>query len=104
MAKKALVSGGLMSKLGAKLKHAVETHKSDETKFAGGGANLPAGIEMGIAQLVMCKIGQYEKGDNTGEYYFMAQGIVVSPKVHDGIPIEGLRRISVDGEWFDVTD
>ena len=82
---------GLVAKLGTKLAKAVEAHKGDETKFAGGGVDLPKGIENGIAQLVTCKFGVYEKGDFTGEYYFMASGIVVSPKKHAGIPIEGLR-------------
>ena len=89
MAKQTMKSG-LVSKLGAKLSKAVETHKGDETKFSGG-AELPAGIENGIAKLVLCKFGTYEKGDNKGEFYFMAQGVIVAPSKHEGIPIVGLR-------------
>ena len=90
MAKQTLKSG-LVGKLGAKLSKAVEAHKGDETKFSGGGGDLPGGIENGIAQLVLCKFGVYEKGEFEGEYYWMAQGVVVSPKKHAGIVIEGLR-------------
>lgn len=92
MAKKAV--GGLVAKLGMKARQAVEAHKNDEMKLSGGG-DLPAGIENGVAQLVTCKFGVYEKGDMKGEYYFMASGIVVSPKTLrvDGnvIPVGGLR-------------
>lgn len=88
---KQTAKSGLLAKLGTKLAKAVEAHKGDETKFAGGGVDLPKGIENGIAQLVTCKFGVYEKGDFQGEYYFMASGIVISPKKHAGIPIEGLR-------------
>lgn len=80
----------LAGKLGAKGAKAFDQHKSDETEFDAGG-RLPAGIENGIAQLSTCKFGVYEKGDNKGEYFFMAAGIVTEPKVQDGIPIEGLR-------------
>lgn len=92
MAKQVVKSGaGLIGKLGAKLKKAVEAHKDDEVRYSGGGSDLPGGIENGIARLVLCKFGVYEKGDMKGEYYFRAQGVVVSPKVYNGIPIEGLR-------------
>lgn len=87
---KSKVSGGLVSKLGMKARQAVEAHKNDETVISGGG-DLPAGIELGIAQLATCKFGVYEKGDMKGEYFFMASGIVISPKKHEGIPVQGLR-------------
>ncbi len=83
-------SSGLMAKLGQKLVKSHEAHKADETKFGAGG-DLPAGIEGGVAQLVSCKFGQYKDGDNKGEYFFMAAGIVKEPKVVEGMRIEGLR-------------
>lgn len=83
-------SGSFMAKMGNKLKTAHDQHKNDETVISNFG-DLPEGIENGIAQLVECKIGVYEKGDNKGEYFFYAAGIVVRPKEHAGTPIEGLR-------------
>lgn len=80
----------LAAKLGGKLSKAVDTHKGDETSFGSGG-DLPAGIEGGIAQLVDCRFSQYKTGDNKGEFFFLAAGIVISPTEHDGIPIQGLR-------------
>lgn len=85
---------GLAAKLGAKGHAAVEGHKNDETVFQGGG-DLPAGIENGIAQLVECKFDIVKEGDNKGEYYFYAGGVVVTPKsimTDEGeFPIEGMR-------------
>jgi len=69
---------------------AFEAHKADETNYGSGGS-LPAGIEGGVAQLVDCKFDTFKKGDNEGEYYFYAAGIVKEPKVHDRLPVEGLR-------------
>lgn len=80
-----------MQKLGNRLKTAHAKHANDETTFSGGG-ELPAGIENGVAQLVECKFGTYEKGDNQGEFYFYAAGIVVSPvAMPDGLKVAGLR-------------
>jgi hypothetical protein len=84
------MKSGLAGKLGAAGQKAVATHKDDETKFPGGGS-LPSGIENGIAQLVECKFDQFKNGDNTGEYYFMAAGVMLAPTTHDGVPIAGLR-------------
>jgi hypothetical protein len=36
-------------------------------------------LEDVICQLTKCYFAQYEKGDNKGEYYFRAEGVVVSP-------------------------
>lgn len=86
----------LMAKLGDKLKKAHEAHKDDDTTFSGAG-NLPAGIENGVAQLVECKFDTYTKGDNIGEFFFYAAGVVVSPRDYTdpktGVTtrIEGLR-------------
>lgn len=64
-----------------KLHQAHEQHKGDETRVSGGG-ELPEGIEHGIARLALCKIGVFKKGNNIGEPYFMAQGVVCEPKEH----------------------
>jgi len=84
------MKSGLAGKLGLAGNKAVQSHKDDETKFPGGGS-LPTGIENGIAQLVECKFDLFKSGDNTGEYYFMAAGVVLAPSTQDGIPILGLR-------------
>ena len=75
---KATSKSGLAGKLGAALNKAVTAHADDETSFDSGG-RLPAGLEDVIAQLTKCYFSQYEKGDNKGEYYFRAEGVVVSP-------------------------
>jgi len=71
-------------------KKAYHAHRSDSTEFDTSG-NLPAGIDDGVAKLVDCKFSTYEKGDNKGEPFFYAAGIVVAPKTHEGIPIQGKR-------------
>lgn len=81
----------LAAKLGEKARKAFEAHKADETSF--GNVGLPGGIENGIAQLSSIKFDQFAKGDNKGEYYFMATGIVVAPTEVDGTPIKGLRTV-----------
>lgn len=73
-----------------RVREAHEAHKSDPTTMGGGGG-LPAGIEGGIARLSDIRIGYYEKGDNVGEPFFIAAGIVLSPESHDGIVVKGLR-------------
>lgn len=72
-----------------KLKAAHDAHKGDDIQM--GNVGLPAGIENGVAQLVDCKFGEYEKGNDKGKLYFYAAGIVKSPSTYDGIRIEGLR-------------
>lgn len=85
---------GLSGRLGGKLHESVTTHREDETVYGGGGG-LPGGIENGIAQIVECKFGIYEKGDYKGEYFFYAAATVLQPKTHrvknDDVPIFGLR-------------
>lgn len=85
MAKKTGKSS-LMEKYGKRLTKAHEAHKEDEVEY-GNFAELPPGINAGIAQLVECKLGQYEKGDLEGEYFFYAAGVVVSPKEHTYVPL-----------------
>lgn len=66
-----------------------DAHKADATTW--GNAGLPAGIEGGVAQLVDCKIAEYKEGNNKGQPFFMAAGVVVSPETHEGAKIAGLR-------------
>lgn len=90
MAKQTSRNTGVAAALGAAARTAHEAHKSDETTYGGGG-NLPAGIEGGIAQLVLSKFDTFKSGDNQGEYYYMAQGIVIEPFEHEGRRVKGLR-------------
>jgi hypothetical protein len=87
---KQVATNGLAGKLGNKLDQAVEAHKNDEVKLPGGGS-LPEGIENGIARLVDCRFSQYKEGDNKGEWFFLAAGVMVEPKYLGNIPIEGMR-------------
>jgi hypothetical protein len=87
---KKVTKSALAAKLGNKLKEAYEGHKDDEVQFDAGGS-LPDGIENGIAQLVDCYFKQYEKGNNKGNFFFYAAGIVKKPTEHDGVPVAGLR-------------
>jgi hypothetical protein len=86
---KSTVKSSLAARIGAKARQAHEAHKNDETTY--GNMDLPSGIEGGVAQLVDCKFGLYEKGDNKGKDYFYAAGIVKAPADCGGIPIQGLR-------------
>lgn len=74
----AMGKSGLGAKLGDKLKKGFEEHKGDDLVLGGGG-DLPAGIENGIAQLVECKFDQYKSGDLSGEYFFYAAAVVLAP-------------------------
>jgi len=82
--------GSLASKLGKSGRKAFDAHKTDDTNFGAGG-DLPAGIEGGIARLVDCKFDKYKRGENEGEFFFYAAGVIVEPKEHSGVRIEGLR-------------
>lgn len=73
----------LNDKYGKRLMKAHNESKDKQTEF-GSFSDLPPGINNGIARLVDCRIGTYEKGDNEGENFFYAAGIVVSPKSHNG--------------------
>lgn len=72
-----VTKGGLSGRYGPKLDNAVKNHANDDTDY--GIIQLPGGIKNGIAQLDMCKFDTYKTGDNEGEYYFFAQGVVISP-------------------------
>ncbi len=80
----------LMRKLGVAGAKAIAAHKDDETTFSGGG-NLPEGIDDGVAQLVDCRFGVYKEGNNKGEHFFLAAGIVVEPNQVGNTRVEGLR-------------
>ena len=72
-----------LAKYGAASAHAES--KDTEVRLGAGG-NLPEGIEMGAAQLIEVKIGEY--GPDTqlkGEPYFMARAIVREPVEYDGM-------------------
>lgn len=79
----------LFASQGKALANAHEGHKSAEPPSGNG--RLPEGIEAGIAELRECKFGVYREGENKGKPYFFAVGIVQEPKVHNGIPIDGMR-------------
>jgi hypothetical protein len=81
---------GLYAKYGPGLKKAWNEHRGDETEYSKFG-ELPAGIEGGIARLVECKFDQFKKGEMQGEFYFYAAGILLSPKEHEGMHVQGLR-------------
>lgn len=85
------VKSELFQKLGNQLKSAHEAHKNDETEYGGGFAELPAGLNGAIAQLIECKFDKFKTGKLQGEYYFMARGVIVSPKEFNGQYIEGLN-------------
>ena len=87
---KKTTNSGLLKKMGSRGQKAFDAHKGDDTKFSAAG-ELPAGIEGGIAKLVDCKISKYEKGDQKGELFFYAAGIIVSPVEHNSQRVEGLR-------------
>lgn len=67
----------LGAKYGNKANQAVVSHADDETTY--GFIALPAGITNGIAQLQQAYFEQYKEGDNKGEYYFRASGVVIEP-------------------------
>jgi hypothetical protein len=89
---------GLMQKYGAKLNEAVKKHGADETDY--GQMRLPPGINNGVAQLDECKFDVYKSGDNAGEYYFLARGIIMQPysvNTKDGeIKVMGLHTMIME--------
>lgn len=56
---------------------AVKAHAEDETDY--GFQKLPPGITNGVAQLTEAYFDEYKSGDNKGQFYFRAVGVVVSP-------------------------
>lgn len=75
------------------LKDRIEAESArDEIRYekpkAPGGGSLPAGVD-GVAKLTRVDFDEIENGDYKGEQRFYCHGTCVSPKEHDGIPIEG---------------
>lgn len=50
---------------------------------------LPEGIDNGVAMLKKAWIGIYQTGENKGKPFYMASGVVILPKIHNGIKVEG---------------
>lgn len=73
-----------------RLKSGHAAHVNDETDYGFGGG-LPPGIEGGVALIVECKIGKYEKGEGLiGQPYFYARAVAVAPeKLADGTVVAG---------------
>lgn len=84
---------GLLKKYGQRLDKAIKEHADDPVEY--GNIRLPAGINNGVARLVSCKFDVFKNGQNTGEVYFRAAGVVVEPAsvVVDGreVPVRGLQ-------------
>jgi hypothetical protein len=76
-----MATGKKVSKLGAKYGErgdaAVAASANEETTY--GYIRLPGGIVKGIAQLQQCYFKEFEEGDNKGEYFFRATGVVLEP-------------------------
>ncbi len=83
---------------------AAHAQHKDETSVAGRGGELPGGIQNGIAELTMIKIGKFQKGDNEGEPFFMAMGTCLSPRVHEGMPVFGLLTTAGPVPLCDTTN
>jgi hypothetical protein len=79
----------LFGKWKDRIKKAHDQHKDDDTDY--GQMELPAGINNGIAQIVDCRIGHYEKGDNKGQPFFHIAAITVEPEEFEGVPCAGVR-------------
>jgi hypothetical protein len=90
----------VMKKLGERGAKAARDHANDDVKI--GNFELPAGIENGVARLVEFVFQEIEKdGPNKGKLMFRATGIVVLPKLHDGVSIEG-QRTNISEMLFDT--
>ena len=80
----------IYNKLGTSIKRAFNENKSNEIVEDFGG-DLPPDL-VGIAKLISCEIaGVKAEGPNKGKPLFQAVGIVVQPKIFEGLPVEGLR-------------
>ena len=82
--------GKLLGKYGTKVTKAVAKHAGEPIDYGSGG-DLPPGITGGIAQLAECKFDTYKKGEDIGEVFFYAAGIVITPTTLNGLHIQGLR-------------
>ncbi|MGL6095371.1 MAG: hypothetical protein ACRC7O_06185 [Fimbriiglobus sp.] len=90
--------GKLMAKYGTALDTAVRKHGGDPTEM--GRVQLPPGIVNGVAKLVKCGFDQYKTGANQGEYYFRAEGVIVTPEEMEVngtmMPVRGLRTSIIE--------
>lgn len=68
---------GLGARYGQRINAAVAQHAQDETDF--GFQRLPPGINNGVAQLTKCYFDTYKTGESIGEYYFRAEGTMLTP-------------------------
>jgi hypothetical protein len=73
----------LAAKIGEKGRKSHEAHKAEPPK-TGGGGDLPGGITGGVARLTKCGFSEYGTGDNKGQPFFMAMGVVVEPTEYAG--------------------
>ncbi len=78
-----------------KMRDAYEKGRGEETTVQRFG-DLPPGITGGIARLHSAVFQKYATGDNKGQYFFMAQAIVLEPvevfdKKGNKLSIKGLR-------------
>ncbi len=84
-------SKSVLAKYGNKFDKDVQQHASDPIKW--GFTRLPPGILNGRAQLIECRFDVFKTGNNVGEAYLYAKGVVVEPRsvIHNGqlVPIEG---------------
>lgn len=83
----------VLNKLAGKINPAAKEHAHDEIDY--GFQRVPPGITNGIARLVECKFDTYKTGQNAGEPYFRASGVVVEPATvmvnGNDMPVVGLQ-------------
>lgn len=83
-------TSAVTGKLNSAIRSAFNKAKTNEVDYGSGG-DLPAGIEMGVAQVIKCGFGKYKTGKLQGKDFFLASGIVHRPVEHDGMKVAGLR-------------
>jgi hypothetical protein len=79
---------GLLAQLGPVLSGAMDAAVGKEIDV-GKGAQLPAGIENGVAVLYSLKFDKFKEGANKDKLYFMAQAVIIAPTHHAGAKIQG---------------
>lgn len=89
MAEKSANVTGLLAAMGSRLTQVQAEHRGKEVNL--GRPELPGGIEGGIAQIVTCRIGKFEKGDSVGKPFFDASATVMVPDEVNGRPCRGLQ-------------
>lgn len=93
---KQMAKSDVFAKIGAKANKAFSSAKKKDVKLPSGG-NVPGGIENGVAKLTSIDFAEFQKGDNKGKPYFMAQAVVVNPDgsnrpwIVNGVKIDGLQ-------------